>query len=211
MLFPDDEEKLNSAFIPGDKSSKKDDLQPIPQVDLLKAMIESFVDGILIVTTEGKLIHANNYARAICHQLMPKAADSDVLPAEIWYVCESLIESRELFPEEHIIIEAEITPKPTVKLRLRVRWFPLGASQHKFLLVTVEDCNQYNQSIAIADGKKYNLTDREQEVWQLRRANFSYREIANQLYITINTVKKHLKNIHVKQQEINNMNEYRFV
>ena len=77
--------------------------------------------------------------------------------------------------------------------------------------MTIEDCNQYNQSIAIADAKKYNLTDREMEVWLLRRANLSYREIANQLYITINTVKKHLKNIYVKQQDINNMNEYKFV
>ena len=211
MLFPDDEEKLNYSPMPGDKFSKKDDLQAIPQVDLFKAMIESFVDGILIVTTEGKLIHTNDYARAICRQLMPKEADSNVVPEEIWYVCESLIESRELFPEENIIIEAEITPKPTLKLRLRVRWFQLCATQHNFLLVTIEDCNQYNQSIAIADAKKYNLTDREMEVWLLRRANLSYREIANQLYITINTVKKHLKNIYVKQQDINNMNEYKFV
>lgn len=73
--------------------------------------------------------------------------------------------------------------------------------QTQFLLVTLEDCNLYSQSIAIADAKKYNLTDRERQVWQLRRANLSYKEIANQLYITINTVKKHIKNIHAKQQE----------
>ncbi|MDZ8055507.1 MAG: helix-turn-helix transcriptional regulator [Aulosira sp. ZfuVER01] len=214
MLFPNDENHLNFAATPGDKFCKQlakdDNLQPVPKVDLLQAIIESFVDGIFILTTEGQLIHTNEFARSICRQLMPEETASNAVPEEIWRVCQSLIESRELFPDEKIIIESEIEPKPTVKFRLRARWLQLCASKHNFLLVTVEDCNQYSQSIAIADAKKYNLTDREIEVWQLRRANLSYREIANQLYITINTVKKHLKNIYAKQQEKNNMNEYKF-
>ncbi|OUL33214.1 helix-turn-helix transcriptional regulator [Nostoc sp. T09] len=206
MLFPDDEKNLDAATA---KTAKDDGLQPVPKIDLLQAIIESFVDGIFIVTTEGKLIYTNEFARSISRELMPKEAASNTVPEEIWRVCQSLIESRELFPDEKIIIEFEIAPKPTVKLRLRARWLELCASKHNFLLVTVEDCNLYSKSIAIADAKKYNLTDREIEVWQLRRANLTYREIANHLYITINTVKKHLKNIHAKQQEKNNMNEYK--
>ncbi|NEO62582.1 MAG: winged helix-turn-helix transcriptional regulator, partial [Moorea sp. SIO4G2] len=34
----------------------------------------------------------------------------------------------------------------------------------------------------------------------LKKANFTYREIAQQLFISINTVKKHLKNIYAKQK-----------
>jgi DNA-binding NarL/FixJ family response regulator len=211
MLFPDDENDLNFAAISGEKFSKQDDFQPVAAVDLLQAIIESFVDGVLIVSPQGKLIHANEYARSICRLLVTTDISRDIVPEEIWRICQSLIESSELFPEEKMIIESEIQPQPTIKLRLRVRWLELSTSPNNFLLVTVEDCNQYSHSIAIADAKKYNLTDREIEVWQLRRANFSYKEIAKQLYITINTVKKHLQNIHAKQQEINNMNEYRFV
>ncbi|MDZ7958701.1 MAG: helix-turn-helix transcriptional regulator [Aulosira sp. DedQUE10] len=205
MLFPYEESNFNFTSICRHnflKNAVKDEnFQSVLKVDLLQAMIESFIDGILIVTTGGKLVHANEYARSICRQLVPKEAASNAIPEEIWRICESLIESRELFPNEKIIIEAEIEPTPTVKLRLRVRWLQLCVNKHNFLLVTLEDCHQYSQSIAIADAKKYNLTDRETEVWQLRRANLSYKEIANQLYITINTVKKHLKNIHAKQQE----------
>jgi DNA-binding CsgD family transcriptional regulator len=211
MLFPDDENNLIFAPIYGDKSSKQDDFQPVAEVDLLQAIIESFVDGVLILSPQGKLIHANEYARSICRLLIAKDTSRDVVPEEIWRICQSLIESSELFPEEKMIIESEIQPNPTIKLRLRARWLELSASPNNFLLVTVEDCNQYSQSIAIADAKKYNLTDREIEVWQLRRANFSYKQIAKQLYITINTVKKHLQNIHAKQYEINNMHEYNFV
>jgi len=205
MFFPYQENNFNFTSIPGHnfliKALKNENLPSVPNVDLLQAMIESFVDGIFIVTTEGKLIHGNEYARAICRQLMPKEAASNAVPEEIWRVCQSLIESRKLFPDEKIIIESEIKPTPTVKLRVRTRWLQLCVNKHNFLLVTLEDCNQYSQSIAIADAKKYNLTNRETEVWQLRRANLSYKEIANQLYITINTVKKHLKNIHAKQQD----------
>ena len=78
----------------------------------------------------------------------------------------------------------------------------LGENEQNLLLVTIEDCKQSSQSMAITDAHKYGLTDRETEVWLLRRANLSYKEIAAKLYITINTVKKHLKNIYAKQQEM---------
>lgn len=186
-----DEQNLNSQ-----------QLQPVSQVYLLQAVIESFVDGILILTTQRELLHANECARRICRQLMRGSGSVGAVPEEIWRVCESLIDSRELFPEEKIFIESEIETDKRVKLRIRARWLQPNTSEYNFLLVTLEDRNQTSLSMAIADAKKYGLTDREAEVWLLRRANLSYKEIAQKLYITINTVKKHLKNIYAKQQEI---------
>jgi DNA-binding CsgD family transcriptional regulator len=66
--------------------------------------------------------------------------------------------------------------------------------------VTLEDRKQSTQKAAIAEAKKYDLTPREAEVWLLRRAHYSYKEIAAKLYITVNTVKKHLKSVYAKQQ-----------
>ncbi len=183
MLFPDD--KRDAKL----------------RLELLSAMIESFLDGILIFTTEGELILSNEYARRICSKLTPPSANH-AIPTEIWRVCQSLIESRQLFPQKKIIIESEIQINASIQLRIRARFLELKSGSDRLLIVTVEDYQQYTQSIAIADAKKYHLTDRETQVWQLRRANFSYQQIANQLYITINTVKKHLKNIHAKQQSI---------
>ncbi len=182
---------------------------------LLQAVIESFVDGILVLTAEGELIHANEYARCICHKLMPdkikysykstvnsQQSTFNVLPEDIWRVCECLIESRELFPDEKIVIESEVKKSDSLELRIRAQWLDLEESNRTFLLVTLEDLNQTSESIAIADAKKYGLTDREAEVWLLRRARLSYQEIAEHLYITINTVKKHMKNIHAKQMTV---------
>jgi DNA-binding CsgD family transcriptional regulator len=184
------------------KVSKKDQLQSALKVYLLQAVIESFVDGILILSTQGELLHANECARRIWRKLRSGENFMNAIPEEIWSVCQSLIENRKLFPDQKTFIESEMETDKSVKLRLRVRWLQLCASNDSVLLVTLEDCNQSSQNTAIADAKKYGLTDREAEVWLLRKANLSYKQIADQLFITINTVKKHLKNIYAKQQDM---------
>lgn len=201
-MFPSaDENNYNTASIKSQKLSSNEQLQSVSQVHLLQAAIESFVDGILILTTEGELFHANECAREICCQLVPNSELEDKIPAEIWRVCESLIESRKLFDNERKFMEFEVKKSKAVKLRIRAQWLQQNGNGD-YLIVTLEDCNESSQNIAIADAKKYGLTEREAEVWLLRRANLTYKEIAEHLYITINTVKKHLKNIYAKQQEM---------
>ena len=167
---------------------------------LLKAIIEGFVDGVLIVTEKGECIHANECGRKICHQFSQWNTQENSIPQPIWHVCESLIDSRELFPDERMIIEAAIEPSDLAAFRVRVRWLELAENEPSYLLVTIEDRNQSTHNAAIAEAKKYGLTPREAEVWLLRRANYSYKEIAAKLYITLNTVKKHMKSVYAKQQ-----------
>ncbi|PMB54248.1 helix-turn-helix transcriptional regulator [Fischerella thermalis CCMEE 5201] len=177
-----------------------DKLQPALQVYLMQAILDSFVDGVLILTTQRQLIYANEYALDICHQLRQNTKNQNIVPDDIWCFCESMIEDHKLFPKGNVSIEIDANEQ--VKLRVRARWLHSDKSNQRFLLLTLEDCHQTSHSIAIADAKKYGLTKREAQVWILRRANFTYREIADKLYITINTVKKHLKNIYAKQQEM---------
>ncbi|BAZ25824.1 two-component response regulator, CheY subfamily protein [Kalymmatonema gypsitolerans NIES-4073] len=205
MYLPYEEPNHNTPSTGGKESkshSKSEQLQPESNVDLLQAVIESFLDGILILSTERELLHANECGRRICRQLIPGGSSPDTIPEEVWRVCESLIDSRELFPGEKIFLESELETDRGVELRIRARWLPLTTGEQNFVLVILEDRNQTSQSMTLFDAKKYGLTNREAEVWLLRRANLSYKEIAEQLYITINTVKKHLKNIYAKQQEM---------
>ncbi|MEW6496476.1 MAG: LuxR C-terminal-related transcriptional regulator [Cyanobacteriota bacterium] len=167
---------------------------------LLQAIIEGFVDGVLILTEKGEWIHANDCAHRICHHFSSERLQNHLVPLPIWQICEALIESRELFPNEKMIIEAEIGTNDTDVFRVRVRWLEFGENDSPYLLVTLEDRKQSTHNAAIAEAKKYDLTAREAEVWLLRRANYSYKEIAAKLYITINTVKKHMKNAYAKQQ-----------
>lgn len=192
---------IKSSIFCNENAKNNEQLQALPQVYLLQAVIESFVDGILILTHKGELLHSNECAREMCRQLELDSLE-DKIPVEILRVCESLIESRELFGLERIFMEVEVQKSKAVKLRIRARWLHSDDSEEDYIIVTLEDCHESSQNIAIADAKKYGLTEREAEVWLLRRANLSYKEIAQHLYITINTVKKHLKNIYAKQQEM---------
>jgi DNA-binding CsgD family transcriptional regulator len=169
---------------------------------LLQGVIESFLDGVLIVTEEGECVQANNLAHQICQQLTPVSSQPNSVPKEIWNVCKILIESRDLYPTRSRIIESEVAPYQSTPMRIRVRWLNLNAIPHPYLLVILEDRCQSIQNLALTEVEKYGLTPREAEVWLLHRANCTYKEIADKLYISLNTVKKHLKNIQVKRETV---------
>lgn len=185
-----------------EKMFKGVDSQPAKQPSLLQAIIEGFVDGVLILTEGGDWVHANERARRICHKLCQDKLQVNLVPQPIWHICESLIDSREIFPDQSMIIEDEIDTDDTSAFRIRARWFAFEETAQPYILVTMEDRLQSTQNAAVAEIKKFGLTSREAEVWLLRRSNYSYKEIAAKLYITHNTVKKHLKNIYAKQQEM---------
>jgi DNA-binding CsgD family transcriptional regulator len=189
-------ERLNSS----DKQLKASHSQPSKHPNLLQAIIEGFMDGVLILTEQGELIHANKRARRLCQQFSSEQLQPNLVPLPIWRICESLRDSRELFPEQTMIIEAEIDTNKAEVLRVRVRWLQIAPNDDPNLLVTLENRSQSTNNTAFTEAQQYSLTPRESEVWSLRRANYSYKEIAAKLYITTNTVKKHLKNVYAKQQ-----------
>lgn len=182
----------------------RESVQPsFSQVQLLQAVIEGFMDGILIVSPKGEILEANSRARELC-QSSPLGQS---LPSPIWQVCEALIESQKLFPGQRIMPETEAVIG-NVNLRIRVRWLNQNledqenlCQEFSYLIVTLEDRQQTLHNLAIADTQKYDLTTREAEIWQMRLQGHSYQAIASQLYITQNTVKKHVKNILAKRRE----------
>lgn len=76
---------------------------------------------------------------------------------------------------------------------------PLQKFSFREAIIEFED-----QSLILAEIERYSLTDREAEVWKLRQQGTSYKEISKQLFISVNTVKKHLKNIFTKIARIEN-------
>jgi DNA-binding CsgD family transcriptional regulator len=174
-----------------------DDLQ---QADFFQEVIEGLQDGILIITETGELIHGNASGYSFCYQINQHNSSGNVLPPAIWQLCESLIESRTLFPDKVIILCDEIVIDKLTIFRTRVRWLDLDLFEYPCLLVTIENRYESLKNLAIAEIKKYDLTPREAEIWLLYRSHYTYKEIATELYITVNTVKKHMKNIHAKRQ-----------
>ena len=177
------------------------------QLALWQGIIEGLSDGILILEREGEIIYANESAKQICHQLNRQLTKPLSVPDSLWNICQVLIESSSLFPNKNIVFSDEITAGVGDAFAVRVQWLNLSQFERDYLLVTLENQSRSLQTIAIAEARIYGLTPSETKVWLLYRANHTYKQIASALYITINTVKKHMKNIHAKRQYFLNVNQ----
>ncbi len=183
----------NKTVVKSRKSSSQ-------QAYFFQEVIEGLQDGILILTETGELVHANASAYRICCQMNQSRSTLNFVPSDIWHICQSLIESRSFFADKIMILYNEIVLDKSSIFLIRVRWLDLQQFSQPCLLVTIENRYESLKNAVQVDVIKYELTPRESEIWLLYRANWSYKEIADRLYISLNTVKKHMKNIHAKRQ-----------
>lgn len=167
---------------------------------LLQGVVEGLPDGIMILSDRGELTYDNSCARQICQQLLSKASQT-VVPAQVWRCCQALIESR-IHYHSTVIVEDEILTATGSTIRIRVRWLDPDNVEQPHLLVTLEDQQQSAQYRAYAESQRYGLTDRETEVWLLKRAGLTYKAIGAKLHIAEDTVKKHIKNIHARRDAV---------
>jgi DNA-binding CsgD family transcriptional regulator len=178
-------------------------------------VVEGFQDGILIVTDSGQLVFANSRAWLFCQQINKHYdnENSDInlcdrnVPDAIWEICKPLIENNTSC-HRNTILSDEIILNDSAILRIRVRWLNLNQFNYPCLLITIENRDESIKNTALFEVKKYHLTPREAEIWYLYRSNYSYKKIAVQLLITVNTVKKHMKNIYAKKQDFSESNVY---
>jgi DNA-binding NarL/FixJ family response regulator len=58
--------------------------------------------------------------------------------------------------------------------------------------------NEYHETGDNKKGEEYNLTDREKEVLQLMVKGYTYKMAATELFIAVETIRSHIKNIYEK-------------
>lgn len=175
------------------------ELHNSPQNYFSQEVIENLQDGILLLNETGELIYANTSAYRILSQLNQGSSNSNFIPSAIWRLCKTL-QDRSFYQNKIIILSNEIVVDRSKIFRVRARLLDLDQFKFSCLLVIIENKCESLNNIVLAEVRKYELTPREAEIWCLYRAKHSYKEIATQLYITVNTVKKHMKNIHAKRQ-----------
>ncbi|XGV95161.1 MAG: helix-turn-helix transcriptional regulator [Leptolyngbya sp. BL-A-14] len=172
------------------------------RTELPQEVLQDLIDGVLILTEKKELIYANDCARRILRQLNQERSLANQIPEEVWYVCQSLIDSRYRFPEQYWVLESKVFIGSSIVLNLRVRWLKLEDIDRPCLLLSIRDQCQYIKDIVNEESQKYGLTSREKEIWLLHRANYTYKQVASELCITPNTVKKHMKSIYSKQKAL---------
>ena len=171
------------------------------QSALLQEIVEDLIDGILIVTDQRELIYANDSARRVLCKLNQARTRANLVPREIWNICQFLIQSRSFFPNQRWLLESRIFTEDSTVLNIRAQLLNIEAIENPCVLLTVEDRYQTIKNIAVEEAQDYKLTRREKEVWLLHRGHYTYKQIASELCITPNTVKKHMKSIHAKQKD----------
>jgi DNA-binding CsgD family transcriptional regulator len=166
-------------------------------------VMEGFFDGVMILTQQGDLFHGNRRAMELCNLLGTEDCRSGAaLPPCLWSMCEQIIESRCIFPDHNLVLTQTLDCIERKSVRVRVQWLELEAEDSPYLLVMLEDQTETARAAALLESVQFNLTPRETEVWILRSINYSYDEIAAALFITLNTVKRHLKSIYAKRKEV---------
>ena len=167
---------------------------------LPQEVIEDLIDGILILTNQRELIYANECARRFLRQLSRCQASLAQLPEEVSHICQTLIDSRTLFPNQYWLIESKVLSNASIVFDIRARWIKLEEREQPCILLRIRDQSEYIKDVVSEESQKYGLTAREKEIWLLHRANYTYKQIAVALSITPNTVKKHMKCIYSKQK-----------
>lgn len=168
--------------------------------DIETAILDNWIDGILVLTQDGKCLHSNSLARRICDRIAKDYPCIGQVPEEIWHVCQILIKSCRDFPGRPVV-ESELELRQSYEhFRIRARWLDLGNNADPHILIILENQTHSKQNLAITEVIKYDLSPREADVWELHRVGYTYQEIAAKLHIALNTVKKHMKNTYAKQQ-----------
>jgi nitrogen fixation/metabolism regulation signal transduction histidine kinase len=114
------------------------------QSHFLQTVLEGLTGGVLILSESGQIVHANHQARHFCQLLLSPASANNAVPETIWHLCQSLLESRELFPHQNLILESEQIADRSTILRLKVRQFNFARSNQLYILVTIEECRQHS-------------------------------------------------------------------
>lgn len=165
-----------------------------------EALMEECIGGILVFTEQQQLVYASKTAHQVLSQLKQESSTSCWIPDEILHICQSLIQSRHLFPEQNWLIEFDIFTSAATTLHICSRWLTVDVVANPFLLLTIEDRQQAIINLVLEEANRYGLTPREKEVWLLQYNNYTYKQIATELGITPNTVKKHTRSIYAKRK-----------
>ncbi len=192
-------EKLLQEPGKGQQGSGSQDLINL-QDPTVQEVLTQLTDGVLIITHEKKIVYANECACRILRQINQEREHSEAIPKEIVYLCNSLADIRRQFPGQHWFINTKICINSSTTFSVHARYMKLNTLGKDCIVLVLKDHYQMIKTIAQEEARKYNLTDRETEIWLLQRANYTYKQIASELFIAPNTVKKHMQNIHLKQK-----------
>ncbi|MER3435526.1 MAG: hypothetical protein C4288_19525 [Leptolyngbya sp. ERB_1_1] len=189
---PDDKNRRESPNF----TSADSDRDSVSQDVLWGVLLESVTLGVMVLASSLQLVYCNEKAKDFCDRLF---CANDELPISIIHLCQRLMQEEDV-SSQPLIMEYQ---EQEQYFRLQARWMNFSTAQ-PLLLVLIEDCHESLRQELEIEQDKYDLTDREAEIWFLLRQKYSYQNISDLLKISLNTVKTHVKNIYSKRKNLAN-------
>jgi DNA-binding CsgD family transcriptional regulator len=190
-----------------------------------RQLLELMPQGVLVVSSSLNLLYWNQKAKAICLSNLESTFGTSYLPPAVLEACHRMM--RENLPISASLVQ-EYLVNDGQTIRVTVRWLEdvseqesrsaenaklidadrdgisqetqLTQPRRSLLAVFLENCDEVLKADLQVQRKKYDLTERESEIWLLLRKEYSYQKIAGMLQISLNTVKTHVKNIYAKRR-----------
>ena len=189
-------------------------LSPVSE-DYREIVFESWLgqlfpsQGLLLLDETAQLLQSNSKAREICRLIgeastdsvtQPVTEESITLPQQVATLCEFLIDGRREFPDRKLQLSDEIFSDNGLRVQLNAEWVAMAEQPATSILVRLEDVVQIANQRAFCDAYRYGFTPRETEVWALYLQGLPCRQVGEQLFIALCTVKKHMKSISRKRR-----------
>ena len=183
----------------------------------LSGVLDLLPQGVLVISANLTVLYRNPQSQPICQLLMPDNRTGHPLPQPVVSLCKKMMQDEAI---ANVVTEAETHTGQTIRIRVQrltasggtmlhpdQGWHTEGdaaLSTQPFTqpcwVVFLENCHDLIRQEAKVQQQKYDLTERETEVWILLRQDLSYQEIAQTLQISLNTVKTHVKNVYAKRR-----------
>lgn len=163
-------------------------------------LAEAMREGVMVLCRNLKPLYLNRQAQELCKILSEPHHHWGVVPGAISEICHKLIKSGSSTTQP-LVLEYQTSEGQTI--RIRASWLNVEAGENgdrQYILVFLENRDEILQEELQFEQQKYQLTDREMEIWRLLRQEYSYQDIAATLHISLNTVKTHVKNIYAKKR-----------
>jgi DNA-binding CsgD family transcriptional regulator len=157
--------------------------------------------GLLVFTPLMELMHINDEAMVLAAQLTKTRtghAASGILPHEIVKFCEEIVARLSTRGDakewEHFELR-RMVGLPTYPLLLRGFGLPDNSPLQARIMILMERISLRGNFRIEPTISRYNLTKREEQVLHQLAKGLTNKEIANDLEITENTVKEHIKRL----------------
>lgn len=183
-------------------------------INYLTQIFEVFLDavfpahGFILLNSKGEHIQSSPYARQLClnlehqgtHHKQCPIRPNIALPSEFQRVTQCLIESREDFPSQKIQLQDEIVLTDKTRVYVQANWIDLALPETSCIVLILENHTEVIRQKVLEDARRYGFTKQETKVWELKMLGLSRKAIGQELFIEVNTVKKHIKQINAKRQ-----------